>query len=41
MRGTRFDLRPHGCTLLGQRRLHRGADSIGLGSNVLCKQKGK
>ena len=41
MCGGRFDLRTHGRTLLGQRRLHGGADSIGLGSNVLCKQKGK
>ncbi len=35
----RFDLRPHGCTLLGQRRLHRGANSIGLGSNILDQQQ--
>jgi hypothetical protein len=41
MCGSRLELRPHGRPLLGQRRLHGGADSIGLGSNVLCEQKGK
>jgi len=41
MCGGRFDLCPHGCTLLGKRRLHRGADAIGLGSNVLGKQERK
>jgi|KBSMisStandDraft_5_1062788.scaffolds.fasta_scaffold22499_4 hypothetical protein len=41
MCGSRFDLRLHRCSLLGQRRLHRSADSSGLGSNVLCEQKNK
>ena len=37
----RFHLRPHGCALLGKRRLHSGADAIGLGSNILGKQERK
>jgi len=36
---SRFDLRPHGRTLLSQGRLHGGTDSIGLRSNVLDQQQ--
>ena len=41
MCGSGFDLRPHGGALLRDRRLHRGADSISLGANVLCQQERK